>query len=143
MVILHACTRSLRSISVEIILRYELVNDYKYFKVVFDSQISVVFQEFLKCTVDFADLVGLHFVMSKVAGKGQLKFMIAGMGWATAELVMTRYDKWSRLYYVCWAVQHMSRRNSPFLFALRRGTGTKFKFFCNNFRSYSVKYCLF
>ena len=51
-----------------------------------------MFQEFLKCTVDFADLVGLHFVMSKVAGKGQLKFMIAGMGWATAELVMTRYD---------------------------------------------------
>ncbi|KAK2178447.1 hypothetical protein NP493_543g01027 [Ridgeia piscesae] len=47
--------------------------------------------EFLKCTVDFADLVGLHFVMSKVAGKGQLKFMIAGMGWATAELVMTRF----------------------------------------------------
>ena len=30
-------------------------------------------------------------MMSKVAGKGQLKFMIAAMGWATAELVMTRY----------------------------------------------------
>lgn len=29
--------------------------------------------------------------MTKVAGKGQLKFMIAGMGWATAELVMTRF----------------------------------------------------
>ncbi|KAL8625324.1 hypothetical protein ACOMHN_044467 [Nucella lapillus] len=46
--------------------------------------------EFLKCTVDLADLLGLHIVMSKFAGKGQLKFMIAGMGWATAELVMTR-----------------------------------------------------
>lgn len=47
-------------------------------------------QEFLKCTVDLADLLGLHIVMSKYAGKGQLKFMIAGMGWATAELIMTR-----------------------------------------------------
>ena len=45
----------------------------------------------LKCTVDFADLVGLHLVMSKVTGKGQLKFMIAAMGWATAELIMTRF----------------------------------------------------
>lgn len=47
-------------------------------------------QEFMKCTVDLADLIGLYFVMSKTAGKGQLKFMIAGLGWATAELVMTR-----------------------------------------------------
>lgn len=49
-----------------------------------------VIGEFLKCTVDLADLVGLHLIMTKIAGKGQLKFMIAGMGWATAELVMTR-----------------------------------------------------
>jgi len=47
--------------------------------------------EFLKSTVDMADLFGLHIVMSKFAGKGQLKFMIAGMGWATAELVVTRF----------------------------------------------------
>ncbi|XP_059151934.1 BOS complex subunit TMEM147-like [Physella acuta] len=47
--------------------------------------------EFLKSTVDIADLVGLHIVMSKFAGKGQLKFMIAGMGWATAELIVTRF----------------------------------------------------
>ena len=44
----------------------------------------------MKCTVDLADLAGLHLVMSKIAGKGQLKFMIAGMGWATAELIVTR-----------------------------------------------------
>ncbi|XP_012945381.1 transmembrane protein 147 [Aplysia californica] len=47
--------------------------------------------EFLKSTVDIADLIGLHIVMSKFAGKGQLKFMIAGMGWATAELIVTRF----------------------------------------------------
>ncbi|RUS80121.1 hypothetical protein EGW08_012120 [Elysia chlorotica] len=47
--------------------------------------------EFLKSTVDIIDLIGLHIVMSKFAGKGQLKFMIAGMGWATAELIVTRF----------------------------------------------------
>ncbi|PFX25793.1 transmembrane protein 147-like [Stylophora pistillata] len=46
--------------------------------------------EFLRSTVDFADLVGLHLVMTKVAGKGELKVLVAGVGWATAELVMTR-----------------------------------------------------
>ncbi|KAL5019636.1 hypothetical protein ScPMuIL_002528 [Solemya velum] len=50
-----------------------------------------VLGEFMKSTVDFADLVGIHIVMSRVAGKGQLKFMVAGLGWATAELVMTRF----------------------------------------------------
>ncbi|KAL4228467.1 hypothetical protein ACF0H5_011514 [Mactra antiquata] len=49
-----------------------------------------IFGELLKCTVDLGDLVGMYFVMSKIAGKGQLKFMIAGLGWATAELIMTR-----------------------------------------------------
>ena len=44
----------------------------------------------MKSTVDLADLVGLYFVMTRIAGKGQLKFMIAGLGWATAELVSTR-----------------------------------------------------
>ncbi|KAI8775452.1 transmembrane protein 147 [Biomphalaria glabrata] len=47
--------------------------------------------EFFKSTVDIADLIGLHIVMSKFAGKGQLKFMIAGMGVATAELAVTRF----------------------------------------------------
>ncbi|XP_014674414.1 PREDICTED: transmembrane protein 147-like [Priapulus caudatus] len=46
--------------------------------------------EFLKSTVDLADLVGIHMVMSWIASKGEIKFLVAGMGWATAELVMTR-----------------------------------------------------
>ena len=44
----------------------------------------------LKTTIDLSDLVGLHFIMTQIAGKGQLKFMVAGLGWATAELIMTR-----------------------------------------------------
>ena len=42
--------------------------------------------------MDLADLVGIHFVMTKIAGTGQLKFMVAGLGWAAAELVVTRYS---------------------------------------------------
>lgn len=47
--------------------------------------------EFLKATVDLADLVGIHIVMTKVAGKGETKFLVAGLGWASAELLMTRF----------------------------------------------------
>ena len=36
----------------------------------------IIFQEFLKLTVDLADLVGIYFVMQKVAGKGQVKVII-------------------------------------------------------------------
>jgi len=51
--------------------------------------VVMLLQEMFKSTVDLADLVGLHLVMSQIAGKGQLKFMIAGVGWASAELIMT------------------------------------------------------
>lgn len=46
--------------------------------------------EFLKLTVDLADLAGLHLVMQRVSGKGLVKIMVAGLGWAFAELVLTR-----------------------------------------------------
>ncbi|KAG7266645.1 hypothetical protein CRUP_032323, partial [Coryphaenoides rupestris] len=46
--------------------------------------------EFMKATVDLADLLGLHLVMSRNAGKGEYKIMVAAMGWATAELIMSR-----------------------------------------------------
>ncbi|RXM90706.1 Transmembrane protein 147 [Acipenser ruthenus] len=47
-------------------------------------------KEFMKATVDLADLLGLHLVMSWNAGKGEYKIMVAAMGWSTAELVMSR-----------------------------------------------------
>lgn len=52
--------------------------------------VYVCLQEFMKATVDLADLLGLHLVMSRNAGKGEYKIMVAAMGWATAELVMSR-----------------------------------------------------
>ena len=55
-----------------------------------DNLCLSVIQEFMKATVDLADLLGLHLVMSRNAGKGEYKIMVAAMGWATAELVMSR-----------------------------------------------------
>merc|ERR1719356_2140321 len=46
--------------------------------------------DFLRATVDMADLVGIYLVMSRVSGKGSVKVLIAGLGWAFAELVLTR-----------------------------------------------------
>jgi len=43
-----------------------------------------------RATVDIADLVGIYFVMQRVAGKGSVKILVAGLGWAMAELVLTR-----------------------------------------------------
>ena len=44
----------------------------------------------LQATVDMADLVGIYLIMSRVSGKGSVKVLIAGLGWAFAELVLTR-----------------------------------------------------
>jgi hypothetical protein len=37
-----------------------------------------------------ADLIGLHIAMTKIAGKCEIKYLVAGVGWASAELLMTR-----------------------------------------------------
>ncbi|KAI8484727.1 PREDICTED: transmembrane protein 147-like [Branchiostoma belcheri] len=50
-----------------------------------------VIGEFLKTSVDFGDLIGIQLIMSSIPGKGEIKIMTAAMGWATAELVMTRF----------------------------------------------------
>merc|ERR1712020_652414 len=46
--------------------------------------------EFLKLTVDTTDLIGLYLIIQRVAGKGQVKVLCAGLGWAFAELILTR-----------------------------------------------------
>ncbi|KAL4710677.1 hypothetical protein ACJJTC_003313 [Scirpophaga incertulas] len=51
--------------------------------------------EFLKATVDFADLVGLYFAVNSVPGKGHAKIFTAAIGWASAEVLVTRgVDLW-------------------------------------------------
>merc|ERR1719508_187916 len=54
-----------------------------------DHKFNLV-KDFLRATVDLADLVGIYFVMQRVSGKGQVKVLVAGLGWAFAELVLTR-----------------------------------------------------
>merc|ERR1719318_2209854 len=46
--------------------------------------------QFLRATVDMADLVGLYLIMSRVSGRGSVKVLVAGLAWAFAELVLTR-----------------------------------------------------
>ncbi|XP_046663768.1 transmembrane protein 147 [Homalodisca vitripennis] len=48
------------------------------------------FGEFLKATVDLADLGGLYLVLAGIPGKGHAKVLTAGVGWAGAELVLSR-----------------------------------------------------
>merc|ERR1712001_793043 len=58
-----------------------------------DPNLEVPFDfitEFLKLTVDTADIVGLYLIIQRVAGKGQVKVLVAGLGWAFAELILTR-----------------------------------------------------
>lgn len=56
-----------------------------------EEEVPFVFlTEFLKLTVDLVDLVGLGLIIQRVAGKGQVKVLVAGLGWAFAELVLTR-----------------------------------------------------
>lgn len=47
--------------------------------------------EFLKTTADVVDLLGMYMIMTQIAAKGSQKFAIAGIGWASAELLMTRF----------------------------------------------------
>lgn len=46
--------------------------------------------EFLKTTVDLADLIGLYIVLAGIPGKGHNKVLTAGIGWATAEVLLSR-----------------------------------------------------
>lgn len=45
----------------------------------------------MKTTVDLGDLIGFYFILNNTPAKGELRFLIAGMGWASAEFVMTRF----------------------------------------------------
>ncbi len=92
----------------------------------------------MKATVDMADLLGLHLVMSRNAGKGEYKIMVAAMGWATAELIMSRYSDHPERY----AVNHnhdrlslaVTSRNERIWF----GYALLFKMLMSKFKKWSV-----
>ena len=49
------------------------------------------FQEFLKSSIDLADLAGILVVLNSIPGKGHAKVLTAGVGWAGAEVLLTRF----------------------------------------------------
>jgi hypothetical protein len=51
----------------------------------------LLFQEFLKATVDLADLGGLYLVLLGIPGKGHAKVLTAGVGWAGADILLSRF----------------------------------------------------
>ena len=51
----------------------------------------LLFQEFLKATVDLADLGGLYLVLMGIPGKGHAKVLTAGVGWAGADILLSRF----------------------------------------------------
>lgn len=44
----------------------------------------------MKTTVDFGDVMGMSVVLSRVPGAGHIKVLITGLGWAAADLLLTR-----------------------------------------------------
>ncbi|KAK0076460.1 hypothetical protein PV325_005334 [Microctonus aethiopoides] len=49
------------------------------------------FGEFLKYSIDLADLIGILVVLNGIPGKGHAKVLTAGIGWAGAEVILTRF----------------------------------------------------
>ncbi|CAG2061193.1 unnamed protein product [Timema podura] len=47
--------------------------------------------EFLKATVDLADLAGMYLVLMGIPGKAHAKVLTAGIGWAGAENLLSRF----------------------------------------------------
>lgn len=50
-----------------------------------------LFAEIMKATVDVADVFGMYLVLSGIPGKGHSKLLTAGLGWAGAEAVLSRF----------------------------------------------------
>ncbi|KAF2367334.1 Protein of unknown function DUF2053 membrane [Trinorchestia longiramus] len=46
--------------------------------------------EVFKATMDFGDLFALSLVLRKISASGPIKVLIAGLGWSTADMILTR-----------------------------------------------------
>ncbi|VVC41460.1 Hypothetical protein CINCED_3A021118 [Cinara cedri] len=52
---------------------------------------TLSFSNFFKSSVDLADIVGIYMILQSIPGKGHSKVMTAGIGWAGAEILLTRF----------------------------------------------------
>lgn len=49
----------------------------------------------IKLSIDLIDYAGKYLVLSSIPGKGHAKILTAGIGWAGAEVILTRFlDLW-------------------------------------------------
>ena len=49
-------------------------------------------QETMKSAVDVMDVLGLHFTITYIlSGKGEVKMLTAGLGWAAAHSLLTYF----------------------------------------------------
>jgi len=46
--------------------------------------------EFFKSSMDLIDFIGVFLTLARIPGRGHAKVLTAGIGWATAELILTR-----------------------------------------------------
>uniref|UniRef100_A0A8D8RDW6 BOS complex subunit TMEM147 n=1 Tax=Cacopsylla melanoneura TaxID=428564 RepID=A0A8D8RDW6_9HEMI len=54
-----------------------------------------MFGDLIKLSIDLIDYVGKYLVLSSIPGKGHAKILTAGVGWAGAEVILTRFlDLW-------------------------------------------------
>ncbi|VDO94683.1 unnamed protein product [Soboliphyme baturini] len=55
------------------------------------AQAGCIYFEFMKSSVDVIDLLGLYIIITRNwSGKGEVRFLAAGLGWAAADAVATR-----------------------------------------------------
>jgi len=54
-----------------------------------DSETSNFLNDFLKTTVDLADIAGIYFIINRTVGKPELKILSAGIGWAGAQVLFS------------------------------------------------------
>ncbi len=56
----------------------------------------IILKDFVKCTADVIDIVGLYLIIHRgLSGKGEIRFLIGGLGWAAADVLSTRlYPLW-------------------------------------------------
>lgn len=56
-----------------------------------ESSSFVIQTEILKNTVDIVDLIGLHIALTRLCGKTDLKYLVAAVGWTSAELIVSKF----------------------------------------------------
>ncbi|XP_003386780.1 PREDICTED: transmembrane protein 147-like [Amphimedon queenslandica] len=52
---------------------------------------ETLLMDFVKCSVDVIDILGLYLIITKLLGKGDKKILVTAIGWASSEAIATRF----------------------------------------------------